>query len=296
MSGHRANTIQGSSQANAAQRQRVIRGGRWGAVLFAALLVAALLGACGQSGASNVTAQPAATSCVSGQANSLKSGMMTWSGLFSRSWLVNQAQQVAISPDATLPGGLFQVTSTPVSLALGQQAITTPPAFSLRVGETLARVPSYPVTLSLPIAGCWKITAQLDNASSSIFVRADAPPGASDCPFSTPAPGVTPGDEFAYGADPIFWALTPPYPVNQPIYLTLRVTADLHLASLSLSAVQIANQGQIINFSATPAQISSSDTGAFYQNATPLTLPVSGCWLLSASAGSINGTVVVQAQ
>lgn len=299
MSGYRAKAIQlavqAKMEARAARMRRVSPGAKWGSILIAALVLAALLGACGGAGASNV-AQPAATRCVSGQANTLKSGMITWNGLFSTNWMVNQAQHVTITPDASLPGGLFQVTSTPVSLRLGQQAITTPPAFSLHVGETLARVPSYPVTLSLPIAGCWKITAQLDNASSSIFIRADAPPGASACPFSTPSPEVAPGDEFAYGADPIFWALTPPYAVNQPIYLTLRVTKDFHLASLPLTAVQIANQGKIINFSVVQAQISSSDSGVFYQNAAPLTLPAAGCWLFSASAGSINGTVVIQAQ
>jgi hypothetical protein len=269
---------------------------RWGAALIAALLVALLLGACGQSGASAATPQPAATSCTKGQANFLKSGMMTWDGLFSTDWTVNQAQQVTITPDQSLQGGLFQVTSEPVSLSLGQQSIAMPPAFSLHVGSTLARAPAYPVTLSLPVAGCWKITAQLDNASSSIFVRADTPSDASACPFSVPSSAATPGDEFIYGADPIFWALTPPYTVNTPIYLTLRVTNNYQVASLPLAAVQIANQGKIINFTAAPTQISSNDSGAFYQNAQPLLFPAAGCWLLSVYAGAANGTVVVQVQ
>jgi hypothetical protein len=297
MSGHRVQAIQGSSQAkkaaSAVQRQQILLRSRWGAVLIAALLVAVLLGACGQSGA---TAQSAATHCVSGQANTLRSGMMTWAGLFSTGWMVNQAQQVTITPDQSLSGGMFQVTSEPVSLSLGQQTIDMPPAFSLHVGGTLARAPAYPVTLSLPVAGCWKITAQLDNASSSIFVRAHAPRGASNCPFSVPSPAASPGDEFVYGADPIFWALTPPYTMNTPIYLTLRVTNNYQVASLPLAAVQIANQGQIINFTATPTQISSNESGTFYQTAQPLVLPASGCWLLSAYAGTTNGTVVVQVQ
>lgn len=300
MSGHRVHAIKGSSQAKREARsaftQRIFLSSKWGAVLIAALLVAALLGACGQGGAGAATAQPAATSCVNGQANTLKSGLMTWSGLFSTNWMVNQAQQVTITPDKSLSGGLFQVTSEPVSLALGQQTIDVPPAFSLHVGDTLARAPAYPVTLSLPVAGCWKITAQLDNALSSIFVRADAPPNASDCPFSVPSAAATPGDEFVYGADPIFWALTPPYAVNTPIYLTLRVTNNYQVTSLPLAAVQIANQGKLINFTAVPTQISSNDSGAFYQNAQPLTLPAAGCWLLTAYAGVSNGTVVVQVQ
>ena len=299
MSGYRAKAMQITSQTqaetNTAFGQRLSLGERLGGVLFVVLLVAALLGACNQAGASTV-AQPAATNCVSGQANSLKSGMMTWDGLFSRDWVVNQPQHVTISPDKSLPGGVFQVASQPVSLALGQQVINTPPVFSLHVGDTLAHAPSYPVTLSLPVAGCWKITAQLDNTSSSVFVRADAPPGASACPFSTPSPTVMPGDDFAYGAEPIFWALTPPYPAKAPIYLTLRVTNGYHVASLPLAAVQIADQGQTINFNAAPTQVSSNDSGDFYQTTAPLTLPASGCWLLTAYAGATNGTVVVQVQ
>ncbi len=300
MSGHRVYAIHCSSHAktesSAFYRGRNSCGGRRGGALFALLLVALLLGACGQSGTNAAAAQPAATSCVNSQANTLKSGLMTWSGLFSTHWMVNQAQQVTITPDQSLPGGLFQVTSEPVSLSLGQQAIDMPPAFSLHVGDTLARAPAYPVTLSLPVAGCWKITAQLDNTASSIFVLADAPPDASACPFSVPSSAATPGDEFVYGADPIFWALTPPYMVNTPIYLTLRVTNNYQVTSLPLAAVQIANQGQIINFTAAPTQISSNDSGTFYQNAQPLVLPASGCWLLTVYAGASNGTVVVQVQ
>ena len=300
MSGHRVHAIKGSSQAkreaSGAFAQRILLSSTWGAVLSAALLAALLLGGCGQSGTNAVTPQPAATSCVNSQANILKNGLMTWSGLFSTHWMVNQAQQVTITPDQSLSGGMFQVTSEPVSLSLGQQAIDIPPAFSLHVGGTLARAPAYPVTLSLPVAGCWKITAQLDNASSSIFVLADALPDASACPFSVPSPAATPGDEFVYGADPIFWALTPPYTVNTPIYLTLRVTNNYQVASLPLAAVQIANQGQVIQFTAAPTQISSNDSGAFYQNAQPLVLPTSGCWLLTVYAGASNGTVVVQVQ
>ena len=291
MSGHRVHAISVSAYAKTPSRA-FYRGG----ALFALLLVALLLGACGQSEASAAIPQPAATSCVNSQANTLKSDMMTWSGLFSTHWVVNQAQQVTITPDQSLPGGLFQVTSEPVSLSLGQQAIDMPPAFSLHVGDTLARAPAYPVTLSLPVAGCWKITAQLENASSSIFVLADAPPNASACPFSVPSPAAMPGDEFVYGAEPIFWALTPPYTMNAPIYLTLRVTNGFQVASLPLAAVQIANQGQIINFTVTPTQISSNESGTFYQNAAPLTLPSAGCWLLTAYAGASNGTVVVQVQ
>src|SRR5690242_4940234 len=111
MSGHRVNAIQSSSYvkraARAAQRQQIVLRSRWGAALIAALLVALLLGACGQSGASAATPQPAATSCTKGQANFLRSGLMTWDGLFSTNWVVNQAQQVTITPDQSLQGGLF---------------------------------------------------------------------------------------------------------------------------------------------------------------------------------------------
>lgn len=261
-------------------------------MLLVALVLAVLLSACGQAGV-NTAPQPAAMRCVSGQANTLTSGGLTWEGSFAQDWAINQPQQVTILPGKTFAGGMFQLDAQPVSLRLGQQTIDAPPVFSLHVAGTLPKAAQYPVTLSLPVAGCWKLTAQLGGQASSIYMRADAPAGASDCPVSQPSPAVMPGDVFAYGADPIFWDLTPPYSAKTPVSLTLRVTRGYQPSSLPLSAAQLAEHGQTINFSAAHTQISSDDSGAFYQNTPPLALPV-GCWLLTAYAGASNGYVVVQ--
>ena len=261
-------------------------------MLLVALVMALLLSACGQTSASN-TPQPAATRCVSGQANTLTSAGLTWKGQFAQDWAINQPQQVTIVPETTFAGGVFQLDAQPISLRLGQQHIDAPPVFSLHVAGTLPKAAQYPVTLSLPVAGCWRLTARLGGQTSSIFMRAAAPAGGSDCPVSQPSPAVTPGDVFASGADPIFWDLTPPYSAKAPISLTLRVTRGNQPPSLPLTAAQLAEHGQTISFSAAHTQISSDDSGAFYQN-TPLLTLSAGCWLLTAYAGTSNGYVVVQ--
>jgi hypothetical protein len=285
---------QAKAESNAVCGWRALPGSRGGTLLLMALLLAVLLSACGQAGA-DAGPQPAATRCVSGQANALKSGGLTWDGQFAQDWAINQPQQVTILPDGGFAGGMFQLDAQPVSLRLGQQNIDAPPAFSLHVTGTLPKAAQYPVTLSLPVAGCWKLTAQFAGQTGSIYLRADAPAGASACPVSQPSPAVTPGDVFAYGSDPIFWDLTPPYSAKTPITLTLRVTRGNQPSSLPLTAAQLAEHGQTISFSAAHTQISSDDSGAFYQNTPPLALPA-GCWLLTAYNGGSNGYVVVQVQ
>jgi hypothetical protein len=239
----------------------------------------------------------APTSCASsGQDSPLKSGPATWEGQLANDWTIGQPQQVTITPASGPFNGTLQVSAEPVSLSLGSQALNTPPAIALHFVGQIARGPAYPVTLTLPVAGCWKLTAQLQGKTSSIFIRADAPQGASPCPATVPASGAPPGEAFIYGIDPVYWDINPPLKANVPTSIAVRVTNGYQSPTLSLTAAALADHGQSLTFSADQAQIASNDPGHFYQTTTPLTLPSAGCWLFVAHAGTSDGFIVVPVQ
>ncbi len=280
--------------SNAAFTRRVVIATVAGAVVIAALVATLTFVLRGAPGIGNAAGGSSTTCASGGQSNTLQSGPARWDGQFGSAWTIDQSQQVTITPASGSVGAALQVAAQPLALSLGGQALSAPPAVTLNFTGKLTQGSIYPVTLSLPIAGCWKLSTQLQGKTSSIAVRADAPAGASACPASQPSSAVAPGDVFAYGADPVFWDATPPYMAHAPFLLTLRVTNGYQAPTMPLSAVQLANQGESLAFNAGQAQISSSDTGLFYQTTTPLTLGIPGCWLLVAHAGTSDGFIVVQ--